>query len=264
MKFMFPADPMNPRRIDEYFKPQAEALAPEGYCLFSLENLSTKGDCEGETIIYRGWMLDTHNYITLRTLIETQGGTMFTNLKQYLNTHHIPNWYPLVREFTPETFVIDNTFLSRGYDVVAELKKLGWEKFFLKDYVKSLKTATGSLIENAEDAPKVLALMEKYRGSIEGGLCVRKYEPGLHYEKRCFVFRGHPTGPFTTSDETRMVHTIAERIDSPFFSVDLAYNADNQLRVVELGDGQVSDLVGDWTPSMFTHVFQEAHAGQLH
>jgi len=38
MRFMFPADALNPRKIDEYFKPQAEVLAPEGYALFSMEN----------------------------------------------------------------------------------------------------------------------------------------------------------------------------------------------------------------------------------
>lgn len=257
MKFMFPADPMNPRLIDEYFKPQAEALAPEGYCLFSLENMSIRGDCDGKTIVYRGWMLDMADYNTMRTLVEMKGGKMLTSLGQYLNTHHIPNWYPILCEFTSETFIIDNMWLNHGCDVVAELKKLGWEKFFLKDFVKSLKTATGSLIDNAEDAPKVVALMEHYRGSIEGGLCVRKYEPGLHYEKRCFVFKGHPTRPFNTFEETRLIHTVVERIDSPFFSVDYAYDANENLRIVELGDGQVSDLTKDWTPYLFTSVFRD-------
>jgi hypothetical protein len=253
MKFIFPASPMSPKAIDEYFLPQAEALAPEGYCLLSLENMSIRGDCEGDTVVYRGWMLNTEDYNTMRTLVEMRGGKLLTSVGQYLNTHHIPNWYPILREFTPETFIIDNMWLNHGCDVVAELKKLGWEKFFLKDFVKSLKTSTGSLIDHAEDAPKVLELMEKYRGTIEGGLCVRKYEPGLHDEKRCFVINHEPR--WMGVEEASFLYKIADLIDSPFFSVDYAYDANDQLRVVEIGDGQVSDLVGDWTPLWFSRAF---------
>jgi hypothetical protein len=36
----------------------------------------------------------------------------------------------------------------------------------------------------------------------------------------------------------------AEAIASPFFSVDVARRADSIERIVDIGDGQVSDLVG--------------------
>ncbi len=41
-----------------------------------------------------------------------------------------------------------------------------------------------------------------------------------------------------------IVGTCAERVPSKFFSVDVARRQDGLLRVVEVGDGQVSDLVG--------------------
>lgn len=268
MKFMFPADPMNPRRIDEYFKPQAEALAPEGYCLFSLENMGVRGECDGETVVYRGWMLNTADYNTMRTLVEMQGGRMLTSLGQYLNTHHIPNWYPSVREFTAKTFIIDNMWLNHGCDVVAELKKLGWKKFFLKDFVKSLKTAGGSVVNTPEDAPRVMELMEKYRGTLEGGLVVREFEEGLHDEHRWFVYNKGVWFHHAPSEKdskafvdmvdrsATMLHTIAERIDSPFFSVDVALNEAGEVRVVEIGDGQVSDLTDGWIPESLGRVIQ--------
>jgi hypothetical protein len=48
----------------------------------------------------------------------------------------------LIRDLTPETrfFSIDN-------DLESELNKLGWNGFFIKDYVKSLKTSVGSIID---------------------------------------------------------------------------------------------------------------------
>jgi hypothetical protein len=38
-----------------------------------------------------------------------------------------------------------------------------------------------------------------------------------------------------------MVTTAASRISSPFFTVDVARREDGTLRIIELGDGQVSD-----------------------
>jgi len=44
-------------------------------------------------------------------------------------------------------------------------------------------------------------------------------------------------------------------IDSPFFSVDIAQTDDGVARVVEIGDGQVSDLVG-WPAESFANIWQ--------
>jgi glutathione synthase/RimK-type ligase-like ATP-grasp enzyme len=38
-----------------------------------------------------------------------------------------------------------------------------------------------------------------------------------------------------------LLEKIAEIIDAPFYSVDVIQRADGEFRVVEIGDGQVSD-----------------------
>jgi hypothetical protein len=48
----------------------------------------------------------------------------------------------------------------------------------------------------------------------------------------------------------------ARRIGSAFFSVDVAMRADAVLRVVEIGDGQVSDLVG-WDATRFAELWKD-------
>jgi hypothetical protein len=90
----------------------------------------------------------------------------------YLACHHLPNGYPLISEFTPETKV-----LPLNSDFVAKLKGLGWEQLFIEDYVKSLKTSRGSVISKPEDISTVPPEMQKFRGVIEGGVCVRRFEP---------------------------------------------------------------------------------------
>jgi ATP-grasp domain, R2K clade family 3 len=58
-------------------------------------------------------------------------------------------------------------------------------------------------------------------------------------EARYFVFRGKAYA--REGDAPALVHEVARRIDSPFFSVDVALDANGELRLIELGDGQVSD-----------------------
>ena len=253
MHFLFPADPINPRITDEFFKSQAEILGVEGCSLFSLENQRLTGRLPaGSRVMYRGWMLNGEEYLLLTGLVEGAGGKMLTSPQQYLNAHYVPNWYPLLSDFTPETAMFPLEQLnSAGFDLVAELRNLGWGKFFLKDYVKSLKTARGSLIDSAEDAPEVMALMEQFRGAIEGGLCVRKWEPGLRDEQRYFIVNGEVRGVTYREPDMETLNSVAKRIDSPLFSVDIAYDANGRTRLVEIGDGQVSDLVNGWTPERF-------------
>jgi hypothetical protein len=116
-----------------------------------------------------------------------------------------------------------------------------------------LKTSVGSVITKPEDIAAVLAEMQKFRGIIEGGVCVRRFEnfqPGS--EKRYFVIDGKPHAAAGSVPE--LVLECARRINSHFFSVDVAVRVDSVLRVVEIGDGQVSDLVG-WEPARFAELW---------
>lgn len=53
----------------------------------------------------------------------------------------------------------------------------------------------------------------------------------------------------------KIVRTIASRIDSPFFSVDVVLSTDGALRLIELGDGQVSDRK-QWPAERFLEIFR--------
>jgi hypothetical protein len=48
----------------------------------------------------------------------------------------------------------------------------------------------------------------------------------------------------------------ADTIPSQFFSVDIARRADGVERIVEIGDGQVSDLVG-WSVERFIDIWRD-------
>lgn len=203
----------------------------------------------GATVVYRGWMLNAREYETLAGAIAACGATPLTSPREYLLAHHLPNWYPQLAEFTPETRVF-----AADADLVAELRALDWGAYFVKDYVKALKTGRGPILRDPADAPELLALMREYRGTIEGGVCVRRVEEFVpDSERRYFVVNGAPCGPDANEPVPEIVRTAAERIASPFFSVDVARRTDGALRIVEIGDGQVSDLVG-WIAARFAVV----------
>ena len=203
----------------------------------------------GATVVYRGWMLNATEYVRLSEAIRNASATPLTPADAYLASHHLPNWYPLVAEFTPDTRV-----LALDADWESELRSLGWEAFFIKDYVKSLKTSRGSIIHDPSEICVVVEEMKRYRGEIEGGLCVRRVEPLIaDSERRYFVLKGRA---FSPDDQAvpGLVLQVAPRIGSAFFSVDVIRRNDGTLRVVEVGDGQVSDLVG-WSVDAFVRMW---------
>lgn len=238
------------------FADQWDALAAAGFGASACPDAALTGARPlrdvpaGAAVVYRGWMLNADEYAALANAVAACGATMFTSPQQYLLAHHLPNWYPLLADLTPET----RTYPADA-DLVAELSALGWEAYFLKDYVKSLKTGRGSVVRDPEDAPAVVAGLRESRGVIEGGICARRFEALLpDTEVRYFVRQGTAFAP-DGRPIPDAVRRCAERIRSPFFSVDVAERADGLLRVVEIGDGQVSDLVG-WSATAFAAVWR--------
>jgi hypothetical protein len=197
-------------------------------------------------------MLNAGEYGRLAHAVESASASLFTSPAAYLAAHHLRNWYPLIAEFTPETRVLAPTA-----DWEVELRSLGWEAFFIKDYVKSLKTSRGPIVRDPSEIGVVVAEMKRFRGEIEGGLCVRRVEPFLTTsERRYFVLGGRPFSP-KGEPPPDLVHEVAGRIPSPFFAVDVIRRKDGVHRIVEIGDGQVSDLVG-WSASAFTAMWTTA------
>lgn len=254
--FVFPKDLMTPTRPDPMFAEQFTALQDAGFSasLASVANPASarvlvKVPAESE-VVYRGWMLKKQEYAALVQGIEQCGASAFTGTQQYLAAHHLPNWYPLIAEITPETRVY-----PANADIERELRALNWGAYFLKDYVKSLKTARGSIVRDPADAPAVLAEMLEYRSEIEGGICVRRVEDFIpETERRYFVLNGVAYATSATTPIPDVVTLCCDRVPSRFFSVDVVQRRDGQVRVVEIGDGQVSDVVG-WSVDAFVEIW---------
>lgn len=77
-------------------------------------------------------------------------------------------------------------------------------------------------------------------------LCAHRPHPAVGYkdaaaiERRFFVMRGRSFDADGGAIPD-VVALAAERVASPFFSVDVAERRDRSVRIIEIGDGQVSD-----------------------
>jgi ATP-grasp domain, R2K clade family 3 len=243
MRLLYPSDPFNKKKPDDVYEEEFSAAQQAGLLcsLYSAEDFEF-GDfkprpslSEGEDVVYRGWMLVPDDYVHLQSAIENKGGKALTSSAQYRHCHYLPEWYGLCDDVTPKTI-----FLAKDADFKAELANQGWSAYFVKDYVKSLTTTRGSVANSIQEIAEIVSLIEKFRGQIEGGVCVRQFENlRAESEERYFVFKHKAFARDGVVPE--IVERIANRIDSPFFSIDIVLDVNDVPRLIELGDGQVSD-----------------------
>ncbi|OBU11284.1 hypothetical protein AYY17_00565 [Morganella psychrotolerans] len=195
-------------------------------------------------VIWRGWMLNTKEYQQLHRAIALLGSTMLSSADDYIRNHHITGWYECCREFTPETVI---TSVDADFEEVT--RNLRWPAYFVKDYVKSLTTNRGSIAKNADEIREIIKLIAHYRGEIEGGICLRHIEYFIeNTERRYFVLNKII---YSADDNIPpIVYDIADKINTPFFSVDITENTAGELRLIEIGDGQVSDIK-EWDIARF-------------
>ena len=257
--FLFPSSPVDYRKIDPMFEDQAEALKKKGFgCSLitfghkKLEIIAAKfvliSDFKDLTIVYRGWLLTPLEYTLMLYLVHEKKGKMLTSQSQHQVGQELDWWQHRVTKYTAETVICHESSLAEV------LASLDWGKFFVKDMVKSLKTGFGSVLTGPEDAEPFLADMRKYNAStFNGWLAVRRFET-LHDERRAFVLNGvvytSQTGAYTD-----LAHKVAAKIKLPFYAMDIATNEKGEARLVEIGDGQMTDISYPWDAKTFAEMW---------
>jgi len=219
MRLLYPCNPFEKTRPDEVYAEEFRAAQSTGLScsLYSAEDFELGKFnprpplLNGEYVVYRGWMLTPNDYLKLESAIESRGGHVLTSSEQYRLCHYLPEWYSLCEDLTPRTI-----FLRKDADFSRELVGIDWSAFFVKDYVKSLTTSRGSVAHSPDEIGEIVASIEKYRGQVEGGVCIREFEDlKPETEERYFVFMKRIFAHDGVVPE--IVEQIAQRMDSPFF-----------------------------------------------
>lgn len=243
LHLLYPCDPLDPRAPDAEFAEELSAVSAAGFT-YSLVDLVALGSgatrlrlpiATTNRVLYRGWMLEQAQYQRLYDTVAANGGAPVTWPANYARCHRLPGWYEQCAEFTPPTLCVD-----RNADFSKAVEGLDWPAYFVKDHVKSFSGPRGSVARTPGEIAEIVDLIERYRGGIEGGVCIRRFEPlQTGSEERYFVAAGHAYA--RDGHVPELVKIIASRIDNPFFAVDVALDPEGNHRLIEIGDGQVSD-----------------------
>ncbi|ROO62334.1 hypothetical protein EDC02_4310 [Micromonospora sp. Llam0] len=273
MMLLVPGDPLRPTRPDEHFAPEARAAREAGYAVAVVDHdrLARGDDAvravasvpSGGMAIYRGWMLDAHRYALFVDALAVRGVTLRTTAEQYRRAHEFPGWYPTLATVTPRSAW---TVGAGRVDFDQARLALGNGSAVIRDYVKSMKHhwSEAALIPSVEDSDAAWRVASRLRqlrdDDFAGGFVLREFEQFTAAEVRtwwvhgrCALVGPHPDTPGDQPPDGIDLDWLAPLIDAlglPFVTADLALRADGQWRVVEVGDGQVSDRPASVDPAV--------------
>lgn len=270
---LLPRDPLNPRRADPHFAREAVAARELGCAVAYLDHdAAVRGDAAEAVarvprdfgdVRYRGWMVTSGVYAALDGALRSRGARLLTSPAAYRSAHELPGWYAHFRELTPasRTIGLEHGELPTAARLAAEAAALPPGAAVVKDWVKSRKhewdTAcfVPDLADTAHLASVVGAFLEGQGEFLVGGVVLRAFEEFTGPEARVWWLDGepvlvtpHPDTPDTPADalpdlpDTPAVSAAVRALGAPFVTTDLALRADGARRIVEVGDGQVSDL----------------------
>lgn len=224
-----------------------------------------------EAVIYRGWMLRPTDYARLHAALAARGARLLTSPTAYRYCHYLPEWYGALAGSTPRSLWLPHASGSPlPLDaIMARLATFGSAPLIVKDYVTSRKHewAEACYIPSAADRAAVERVISRFLAlqgdDLNEGLVFREFVPleplavhsrsgmPLAVEHRIFYLDGAPLDPLPYWEEgvyafdpppLEPFRTLASRIPSPFFAMDVARRADGEWIVIELGDGQVAGL----------------------
>ena len=254
---------------------------PAAACLLRFEQLVDDRDPDGAVRripaaeppavgVYRGWMLAPEHYTALYAALSAKGVRLLNSPDEYRHCHHLPEWYPILAEHTPLSVWISAEAAQVPDSLSRTLAPFGSGPLVLKDYVKSRKHEwkEACFIPAADDRTAVGRVVSRFLElqdhQVAGGLVFREFVPlraaGLHpqsgmplaQEYRLFFLDGQclavseywSTGTYTDDERPPIAHfaALATRVQSRFFTMDVALRNDGRWMIVELGDAQVAEL----------------------
>ncbi|ACQ80999.1 conserved hypothetical protein [Beutenbergia cavernae DSM 12333] len=278
---LVPADPLAPRAPDGHFAPEASAAREAGAAVVLLDHdalLAGEADAAvarvpsgAGPLWYRGWMIPADRYAELEDALRARGVGLGTTAPDYARAHELPGWYPTFAGLTPRSvWRASSAGEVPDADTLAALvAPLGGGAGIVKDYVKSRKHewAEACFVPDLADAThlhRVVARFVQLQDSfLAGGIVVRAFERfaapdgGRAAEARVWWVDGAPVvvgpHPDTPDDvpapDLAAVAPAVAALGCRFVTTDLALRDDGVWRVVEVGDGQVSDRPTTLAPS---------------
>ncbi|NEA60341.1 ATP-grasp domain-containing protein [Streptomyces sp. SID13666] len=272
---IFCADPLNPRRPDANFAPEARAARELGLTVALLDHDALLAGDPATAVArvprgtgpawYRGWMVPGDHYSNLAQALDARGCTLLTEPDRYRAAHELPGWYGTFEELTPRSvwLPVDAGRPPDTAALAALTAPLGGGPGIVKDFVKSRKHEwdEACYVPDLADTERLAAVtacfVERQGDFLAGGVVVRAFEQFTDtgearvwwLDAQPVLVTAHPDTPqLRPRPALDRVQPLVAALGCRFVTTDLALRADGQWRVIEVGDGQVSDLPPDADP----------------
>ncbi|MET9956878.1 ATP-grasp domain-containing protein [Streptomyces sp. NPDC006339] len=295
---LFPSDPLGPHRPDPHYAAEARRLRELGgtHAVVDHDALLA-GDAreavrrvpaDGDPLWYRGWMMPPTAYAALEAALAERGRTLLTPPAAYRRAHELPGWYPAFADVTPHSAWIPGGGMPGDAALARAVAELGGRgPAIVKDYVKSRKHewAEACFLPDLADTDglrRVVGRFVELQGDdLAGGVVLRRFERYVRRggsdgaeraeEARVWWLDGEPVlaGPHPDTPDVRpapdlsALRTRVRALGCRFVTTDLARLADGGAwQVVEVGDGQVSDLPRGTDPAPLLSALLSAPAAE--
>jgi hypothetical protein len=282
MRLIFCTDPLDRRHVDSMYEHEAEAARQAGldYALLNFEALVDEWNASAATRriaaaaspevgVYRGWMLRPAAYEQLYEALAALNIFLINAPPAYRHCHYLPESYAVIEGQTPPSVWLKLEDGLSIEQIMDALQPFGDKPLILKDYVKSRKHewAEACYIPSAADRAAVervtTRFLELQGPELNEGLVFREFVPfeplGTHAksgmpltkEYRIFFLDGRwlLTAPYWEAaaygdllPPDDLFQEVVQRVQSRFFTMDVARRLDGAWMIVELGDGQVAGL----------------------
>ncbi|MEV5505467.1 ATP-grasp domain-containing protein [Streptomyces orinoci] len=267
---IFCRDPLNPRRTDGHFGEEARAARAAGLRVALLDHDTLLGGRAAEAVSavppdagaawYRGWMIPAERYAQLAGALAARGVSLLTSPESYRRAHELPGWYGTFASLTPRSVWLpaEPGAAPAAGPLAAAAASLGDGPGIVKDFVKSRKSDwdTACYVPSLSDTARLSAVVGRFvelqEEFLAGGVVLRAFERFRPCgEARVWWVDGvpalttaHPDSPGLLPPQPSLaaVRTAVAALGCRFVTTDLALREDGAWRVVEVGDGQVSDL----------------------
>jgi hypothetical protein len=209
-------------------------------------------------------MVPADRYAALAEVLGQRGTELLVTPEQYRTAHELPGWYPTFAEVTPASVwrPTKPSEILTAEELAVLAQPLLPGAGIVKDYVKSRKhdweqaCFIPDLADTAGLTRVVRRFVELQEESLAGGIVLRAFEEfskpdSVAAEVRVWWLDGKPR-MLTAHPDDRFGHGLVpdldhiepsvRRLGCRFVTTDVCLRSDGVWRVVEVGDGQVSDL----------------------
>ncbi|MGI4874125.1 MAG: ATP-grasp domain-containing protein [Janthinobacterium lividum] len=231
LNLLFPSLPYS-RTLDPMWQPEADEARRRGYSIGLYDAEQPKlyqQPVAGRPTLYRGWMLTAAEYQQLHQLTP-----LLVSPALYQASHRADGWYAALAPFTPASVLVP---AAQALPVVENFLRQNGRCF-----VKSLSKSFGAA-SVVTSAAEFLALLQAQAIAPAEVLFVREFVAlSAHPEERFFAVRGVAYGAAGRPFPSALLPALPHLQNRWLCTIDVAYSAVGEPLIIEVGDGQVSDI----------------------